>query len=112
VQRTRCRESFSGVAASTLTPVAQHALIFPVEHNTVLNLVAFVSDRSKDENDRVWDGPWVRPVSMEEMLADFEHWDERPRKLLEVRLPARARCSNTQVAGAPDHQAAAALGAP
>jgi hypothetical protein len=59
-------------------------LTFPVERGNILNLVAFASDRSKHEDERVWDGAWVKPVSMEQMLADFEDWDERPRRLLQV----------------------------
>jgi salicylate hydroxylase len=64
----------------------QHFLSIPIEQGTVLNVVAFVSDRSKDENERVWDGPWVKPVTHEKMLEDFADWDERPRNLLKVRF--------------------------
>jgi salicylate hydroxylase len=64
----------------------QHFLSIPIEQGTVLNLVAFVSDRSKNEEERVWDGPWVKPVTQEQMLEDFADWDERPRNLLKVRI--------------------------
>jgi hypothetical protein len=39
-----------------------------------------------DENERVWDGPWVKPATQEQMLEDFADWDERPRNLLKVRI--------------------------
>jgi hypothetical protein len=69
----------------------QHFLSVPIEQGTVLNLVAFVSDRSKEENERVWDGPWVKPVTQEQMLEDFADWDEQPRNLLKVRIADATR---------------------
>ena len=59
--------------------------MFPIEGGKVLNLVAFVSDRSKDPDEREWSGRWVKPVSKEKMLSDFEGWDEKPVNLLKVR---------------------------
>ncbi len=51
----------------------------------VCNVVAFVSDRSKPKDQRKFDGPWVsKPVSVEELLDDFNGWHDHPRDLLEV----------------------------
>jgi salicylate hydroxylase len=41
----------------------------------VLNIVAFVSDRSKPEDQREFHGPWVTPSSLEEMQKDYQGWD-------------------------------------
>jgi hypothetical protein len=65
---------------------SQHLLAVPIEHGTLLGVAAFVSDRSKSEEERVWDGRWVKPVTHEQMLEDFADWDERPRNLLKVRI--------------------------
>jgi hypothetical protein len=84
-------------------------LTFPVERGNILNLVAFASDRSKHEDERVWDGAWVKPVSMEQMLADFKDWDERPRRLLQVCsiVGVETRCLNLYT---PAREGAASVG--
>lgn len=66
------------------TYYTQHLITYPIEGGKTLNLVAFVSDRSKDLDDREWAGRWVKSVSQETMLDDFEDWDEKPRNLLKV----------------------------
>lgn len=55
----------------------KHILTFPIEQGTILNLVAFVSDRTAPEDQRVWNsGPWVVPVTKDQMKADFAGWDK------------------------------------
>jgi salicylate hydroxylase len=61
-------------------------LAFPIEHGTIINVVACVSDRSKPEDDRKWTGAWVKPVPKETMLSDFEGWDREVVGLLKVSL--------------------------
>jgi salicylate hydroxylase len=57
-----------------------------------------VSDRSKEENERFWDGPWVKPVDTQQMLDDFANWDERPRNLLKVRSgPVRSASTHLRL---------------
>lgn len=51
----------------------------------MLNIVAFVSDRSKPKDQRTWDGPWLKKVDMDTIQADFAGWDAYPRHLLSVR---------------------------
>ncbi|KAJ9112604.1 hypothetical protein QFC19_000624 [Naganishia cerealis] len=60
----------------------RHLTIFPIEQGTVLNIVAFVSDRSKPKDERTWDGPWLKKVDMDTIQSDFDGWDEYPKKLL------------------------------
>lgn len=78
----------------------RHLTIFPIEKGKVgshsdeightlilvqvLNIVAFVSDRSKPKDQRTWDGPWLKKVDMETIQSDFDDWDEYPKKLLGV----------------------------
>ncbi|KAJ9111208.1 hypothetical protein QFC22_006583 [Naganishia vaughanmartiniae] len=38
-------------------------------------MVAFVSDRSKPEDQREFHGPWVTPSSLEEMQNDYQGWN-------------------------------------
>ncbi|KAJ9123085.1 hypothetical protein QFC22_001275 [Naganishia vaughanmartiniae] len=60
----------------------RHLTIFPIEKGQVLNIVAFVSDRSLPKDERTWEGPWLKKVDKETIQADFAGWDEYPRKLL------------------------------
>ncbi|KAJ9124516.1 hypothetical protein QFC24_003307 [Naganishia onofrii] len=60
----------------------RHLTIFPIEKGTVLNIVAFVSDRSAPKDERTWEGPWLKKVDMETIQSDFADWDEYPKKLL------------------------------
>lgn len=52
----------------------------------MINLVAFVSDRSQNPDDREWSGPWVRPATQDVMLADFHGWSEQTLNVLKVRV--------------------------
>ncbi|WP_231752169.1 MULTISPECIES: salicylate 1-monooxygenase [unclassified Pseudomonas] len=60
-----------------------HILTFPVKQGRLINVVAFVSDRSSDKP--VWpsDAPWVRNASQQEMLEAFADWGDAARALLE-----------------------------
>ncbi|KAJ9101804.1 hypothetical protein QFC21_003143 [Naganishia friedmannii] len=53
----------------------KHILTFPIDGGKTLNMVAFVSDRSRPENEREFHGPWVTPSSLGEMQRDFQGWD-------------------------------------
>ncbi|KAJ9113872.1 hypothetical protein QFC19_000065 [Naganishia cerealis] len=53
----------------------KHILTFPIEGGSILNMVAFVSDRSKPEDQREFHGPWVAPSSLQEMQKDYQGWD-------------------------------------
>lgn len=63
--------------------VDAHVLTFPVKQGRVINVVAFVSDRSA--GNPVWPegAPWVRESSQQEMLDDFSGWGDAVRLLLE-----------------------------
>ncbi|AFO51331.1 salicylate 1-monooxygenase [Pseudomonas putida] len=60
-----------------------HILTFPVKQGRLINVVAFISDRSQPNP--VWpsDTPWVRNATQAEMLAAFEGWDDAAQVLLE-----------------------------
>lgn len=60
-----------------------HILTFPVKQGRVINVVAFITDRSCP--DPVWpqDTPWVRNATQDEMLAGFIGWGDAARVLLE-----------------------------
>lgn len=60
-----------------------HILTFPVKQGRLINVVAFISDRSQPNP--VWpsDAPWVRNATQAEMLTAFEGWDDAAQVLLE-----------------------------
>ncbi|UVH50729.1 salicylate 1-monooxygenase [Pseudomonas sp. CBSPBW29] len=60
-----------------------HILTFPVKQGRLINVVAFVSDRS-DPNP-VWPPgtPWVKSTSQAQMLEAFAEWGDAVRVLLE-----------------------------
>jgi salicylate hydroxylase len=59
-------------------------LTVPVEGGKIMNVVAFVSDRSQSPDERVWNGPWVKPVDHETVLNDFADWNQQALNILEV----------------------------
>ncbi|KAH8923128.1 FAD/NAD(P)-binding domain-containing protein [Atractiella rhizophila] len=69
--------------------VDKHVLHFPVRRQTLVNIVAFTSDRSTSTPE--WkSGPWVQTVSKDEFLGEFEGWDERVQRLLQfIENPSR-----------------------
>jgi len=60
----------------------RHILTFPVKQGRLINVVAFVSDRSQPNP--VWptDAPWVRQATQAEMLKAFEGWGDAAQVLL------------------------------
>jgi salicylate hydroxylase len=60
-----------------------HILTFPVKQGRIINVVAFVSDRSQPDPQWPEDAPWVREASQEEMLRAFTGWGDAARILLE-----------------------------
>ena len=60
-----------------------HILTFPVKQGRVINMVAFLTDRSTDTPQWPADAPWVRKTTQADMLKDFVEWGEAPRTLLE-----------------------------
>jgi salicylate hydroxylase len=60
--------------------------MFPIDNATVINIVAFVTDRSRDASEQAWIGPWVKPASHEQMLGDYVGWDPRLHSILTVCL--------------------------
>ncbi|WP_330115516.1 salicylate 1-monooxygenase [Pseudomonas sp. JS3066] len=64
-----------------------HILTFPVKQGRIINVVAFVSDRSKPNPEWPEDASWVREASQREMLEAFEGWGDAARILLEC-IPA------------------------
>lgn len=65
----------------------QHILTFPIDGGATLNMVAFVSDRSKPEDERTFHGAWVTPSSLGEMQRDYQGWDRMVTDLFPVSLP-------------------------
>lgn len=64
-----------------------HILTFPVKQGRLINVVAFISNRSRPDPAWPSDSPWVRNASQEEMLSAFNHWGDAARVLLEC-IPA------------------------
>jgi salicylate hydroxylase len=64
-----------------------HILTFPVKQGRLINVVAFVSDRSKPNPTWPADAPWVKPTTQAEMLDAFSDWGDAARILLEC-IPA------------------------
>ncbi|SDS22720.1 salicylate 1-monooxygenase [Pseudomonas oryzae] len=60
-----------------------HILAFPVKQGRLINVVAFVSDRSHSTPAWPSDSPWVRNASQAEMLEAFADWGDAARVLLE-----------------------------
>ncbi|EIN12962.1 FAD/NAD(P)-binding domain-containing protein [Punctularia strigosozonata HHB-11173 SS5] len=59
----------------------KHIIAYPIEGGKILNFVGFVSDPNEEA---VWPGPWQKPVTREQMLAEFKEPHETPRRLLEL----------------------------
>jgi len=91
IDSERLRRAFAAVGVDThLVDVPQmilgldaHILTFPVKQGRLINVVAFVSDRS--DADPQWPAgqSWVREASRREMLEAFAHWGVAARTLLE-----------------------------
>jgi salicylate hydroxylase len=60
-----------------------HILTFPVKQGRIINVVAFLSDRSSDSPQWPASEPWVRKTTQAQMLEDFADWGEAARTLLE-----------------------------
>ncbi|WP_089393355.1 salicylate 1-monooxygenase [Pseudomonas delhiensis] len=60
-----------------------HILTFPVKQGRIVNVVAFVSDRSEPNPQWPQDAPWVREASQREMLDVFAGWGDAARILLQ-----------------------------
>lgn len=60
-----------------------HILTFPVKQGRIINVVAFLSDRSSATPQWPADAPWVRKTTQAQMLEDFAEWGEAARTLLE-----------------------------
>ncbi|KZT01928.1 FAD/NAD(P)-binding domain-containing protein [Laetiporus sulphureus 93-53] len=58
----------------------KHLLTFPVSQGRVINVVAFFSQPELEGT--AYDGPWVRQVTKDELLADFASWESQVRSLL------------------------------
>jgi salicylate hydroxylase len=60
-----------------------HILTFPVKHGRIINVVAFVSDRSVLNPQWPQDKPWVAHVEQRDLLRAFAGWGEAARTILE-----------------------------
>lgn len=60
----------------------RHILTFPVKQAELVNVVAFVTDRSTPTPRLPEGAPWVTEVTQQEMLDDFPGWSEASRALL------------------------------
>jgi salicylate hydroxylase len=60
-----------------------HILTFPVKQGKLINVVAFVSDRTQPNPAWPADKPWVKPTTQGEMLEAFAGWGEAVQILLQ-----------------------------
>ena len=63
--------------------VDAHILTFPVKQGRLINVVAFISDRSQAEPEWPAGQPWVRNASQAEMLQAFNGWGDAAQVLLQ-----------------------------
>lgn len=90
IDAARLREAFAGQGVDTrLVDVPQmylgldaHILTFPVRRGRLINVVAFVSDRSDPAPQWREGQPWVREASRSEMREVFADWGVAARTLL------------------------------
>ncbi|KAN0064607.1 hypothetical protein ACQY0O_002236 [Thecaphora frezii] len=56
----------------------KHILLFPIEDGSIVNIVAFTTDRSPwPQRPNLLPGePWTKETSQEDLLNDFAGWDE------------------------------------
>lgn len=59
-----------------------HVLTFPVKQGRLINVVAFVSDRTRSNPEWPKEMPWVQSVPQEQMLDDFSGWGDAVVELL------------------------------
>lgn len=89
LQKAMKSEHLANVPQMWLGP-DRHILTFPIQKGKTVNMVAFVTDRSKPNPTFPADKPWVRHVSQEEMLADYKGWAEPVQGLLScVKTPTK-----------------------
>ncbi|KAH8099305.1 hypothetical protein BXZ70DRAFT_943202 [Cristinia sonorae] len=62
----------------------KHIIIFPIKGSTVINVVAFATDRTLNigEAPRPEGEPWVLPLSTNELLAEYKGWGSDVLKIL------------------------------
>ncbi|RZI54005.1 MAG: salicylate 1-monooxygenase, partial [Pseudomonas sp.] len=60
-----------------------HILTFPIKQGRLINVVAFISDRSVPEPQWPREKPWVKDTTQAEMLEAFSDWGDAVRVLLE-----------------------------
>lgn len=90
IDSERLRRAFVAAGVDThLVEVPQmilgldaHILTFPVKQGRLINVVAFVSDRSDPDPRWPQGQPWVREASRREMLEAYAHWGTAARTLL------------------------------
>ncbi|MES3677389.1 salicylate 1-monooxygenase [Halomonas elongata] len=81
MRETGCDERLAVVPQMYLGP-DRHILTFPVKQGTLINVVAFVTDRSSDEPQLPEGTPWVSEVDQQTMFDDFTGWGAASRAIL------------------------------
>lgn len=76
-----CDERLAMVPQMYLGP-DRHILTFPVKQAALINVVAFVTDRSSPEPRLPEGAPWVVEVSQQAMLDDFPGWGAASKAIL------------------------------
>lgn len=80
----------------------KHILTFPVKQSTLINVVAFVSDRTSATPQLPAGEPWVVEVSQAEMLEDFADWGEASKAILRC-IPEPTRWALHELPELPCH---------
>lgn len=60
----------------------RHILTFPVKQSELINVVAFITDRSSSTPELAVGEPWVNRVPQDEMLGIFEDWGAATQAIL------------------------------
>jgi salicylate hydroxylase len=63
----------------------RHILIFPIQNATIVNIVAFVSNRPISGPAPIWESEaWIAPGTREEMLSGWEDWSDDCQAILQM----------------------------
>lgn len=62
----------------------QAAIAYPIEGGKLVNMATMVFSGSTTREDGAWEGPWLKPVDQETMLAEFRGRNSQVLNLLKV----------------------------
>ncbi|KAF9260331.1 salicylate hydroxylase [Marasmius fiardii PR-910] len=61
----------------------RHLVVYPIDQNRIINVVAYLSKLDSDEFGKPWSGPEMRQATTEEILRVYEGWESEVQELLQ-----------------------------